>query len=113
MSIYEGLVICHPKEHCSTWDFCTHYIPHVKGDACSCDSCVPCDTKTVLEHRVKIKEANIAARDKWWIERIQKEVFDGGCYILRADTKATCERCGEYSICHMVKWQQLKREVGQ
>ena len=57
--------------------------------------------------------AMLSARDKWWIERIQKEVFDGGCYILRADTKATCERCGEYSICHMVKWQQLKREVGQ
>ena len=53
----------------------------------------------------------IAARDKWWVERIQKEVFDGGCYILRADTKATCEKCGEYSICHMVKWQQLKNEM--
>ena len=50
----------------------------------------------------------IAARDKWWVERIQKEVFDGGCYILRENTKATCEKCGAYPICHMVKWQQLK-----
>lgn len=80
-SIYEGLVICHPKEHCSTWDFCTHYIPHVKGDACSCDSCVPCDIKTVLQHRVKMKEANFAARDKEWVEWLEtnliKEVDSG------------------------------------
>jgi hypothetical protein len=63
--IYEGLVICHPKEHCSTWDFCTHYIPHNKGLACSCDSCVPCDIKTVLEHRKKIRDADRAALLKW------------------------------------------------
>ena len=75
-SIYEGLVICHPKEHCSTWDFCTHYIPHVKGDACSCDSCVPCDMKTLLQHRVKIKEANIAARDKEWVEWVADEIIE-------------------------------------
>lgn len=54
--IYEGLVICHPRKYCTTWDFCTHYIPHVKGVACSCDSCKPCDIKTVMEHRKKMVE---------------------------------------------------------
>ena len=103
MSIYEGLVICHPKEHCSTWDFCTHYIPHVKGDACSCDSCVPCDTKTVLEHRVKIKEANIAARDKWWVERIGPDIIEVLLNLPMNDAnKETL----------LKTWQSLKQEAG-
>lgn len=52
--IYESLVICHPREYCTTWDFCTHYIPHVKGVACSCDSCEPCDLDTVVENRISM-----------------------------------------------------------
>ena len=95
MSIYEGLVICHPKEHCSTWDFCTHYIPHVKGDACSCDSCVPCDMKTLLQHRVKMRDANFAARDKEWIEWLEvNSNTDAGWIVVNPD-----------------RWQNRKKEV--
>ena len=82
-------------------------------DLCFENECEGDDCEACREVYEAGASAMLSARDKWWIERIQKEVFDGGCYILRADTKATCERCGEYSICHMVKWQQLKREVGQ
>jgi hypothetical protein len=94
--IYEGLVICHPKEHCSTWDFCTHYIPHNKGLACSCDSCVPCDIKTVLEHRKKIRDADRAALLKW-LDEPCKEHPDVASERLREPTyynhRKDCPQC--------------------
>ena len=73
--VYEGLVICYPREYCTTWDFCTHYIPHVKGAACSCDSCEPCDFETVVAHKKRIGEKMVAeavsVRDKWWIKEME------------------------------------------
>ena len=102
MSVYDGLVICHPKEYCTTWDFCTHYIPHVKGDACSCDSCVPCDIKTALEHRKKMRDADQSARDKWWIEQIENYKTDGfGSFD--ADE-------GDMLL-YGFRWKQLKKEL--
>ena len=79
--VYEGLVICYPREYCTTWDFCTHYIPHVKGAACSCDSCEPCDFETVVAHKKRIGEKMVAeavaARDKWWIKTLELNCGDG------------------------------------
>ena len=101
MSIYDGLVICHPKDSCSTWDFCNHYIPHVKGDACSCDSCVPCDIKTVLEHRKKMRDADIAANNAEWVKWAESFCTDV-THEVSGLRKYRCSKC----------WQERKRNIG-
>jgi hypothetical protein len=50
-----------------------------------------------------------AARDKWWVERIEK--FIGTCLSLEVDSEH-CLICDKAGVCHIESWQQLKKELG-
>ena len=110
--IYKGLVICHPREYCTTFDFCTHYIPHVKGDACSCDSCESCDFETVVEHRKKPVTDAISANNQRWIEQMEKS----GWIQTWRDNQVCNYRCFECETvskdnCDYYEWQQFKNSM--
>jgi len=110
-SIYDSLVICHPKEHCSTWDFCSHYVPHVKGAACSCDSCEPCDFETVVAHRKRMGEKMVAeavaANDAKWMSIIEGQKYNCD------NSECSFGRCNFVSLFDKgcMWWQERKLEI--
>ena len=57
-------------------------------------------------------DACVAARDKWWVEQIEK--FIGTCLRLESSGLSTCDDCGDQPYqCPMYEMALLKREVGQ
>jgi hypothetical protein len=52
----------------------------------------------------------IAARDKWWVERIERRVIDN-CLSLDVDPEH-CLVCEKAGACYIESWQSLKKEAG-
>jgi len=100
-TVYDGLVICHPKEYCTTWDFCTHYAPHNKGVACSCDSCEPCDFDTVVDHRKNSIAQSLSVNNAEWMEWCDKECSNPKHFCL-GFLQRECVMC----------WEERKKEIG-
>ena len=78
--IAEAVVICHRRTDgsCSTWDFCTHYYPHIKGAACACGICQPYDKDTAMAHQEEIKNKVIAEARKELLAEIELPCADEG-----------------------------------
>lgn len=65
--------------------------------------------ETNLQHHAFSE--GIAARDKWWIEQIDREIQDTRNTCGYSDVELECGYCVCYPGCSIYQLQQLKKDV--